>query len=303
VFVLGGTGAIGRPALDALLGAGHEVSALARSAERAEQLRAKGATPIEVSMFDVAALTAAFAGHGAVVNLASNMPSTMQFARIGAWKPTIRVRTEGSAAVVEAALAADVPVLLQESVAMLYADGGDRWLDEVAPVDHYPTAAGNHAAEASAGRFTAAGGTGIVLRLGFFYGPGAHHAEQFLAMARWRVTPVLGRPTTYLSSIHVEDGARAAAALLTAPAGTYNVVDDEPLTKRDYADALAAAVGRRALVRAPGRSARLLGHRTTSLTRSLRVGNAKLREATGWSPSYPSAREGWADMARRGRGP
>lgn len=298
--MLGGTGAIGRPAVDALLAEGHDVSALARSDERAGQLRAKGATPVQASIFDVEALTRVFAGHDAVVNLASNMPSTMQFTRMKAWAPTVAVRTEGSAAVADAAIAAGVPVLLQESVVMLHADGGDRWLDEDDPVERYPTARGNHAAEASARRFTDAGGSGIVLRFGFFYGPGAAHAEQFLRLARLGVTPVLGPPGTYLSSIHVDDGGRAVAALLGAPAGTYAVVDDEPLTKRAYADALASAAGRRSLLRAPGRAALLLGHRTTSLTRSLRMSNRKLRASTGWAPRHPSAREGWAAMARRG---
>jgi nucleoside-diphosphate-sugar epimerase len=298
--VLGGTGAIGRPAVDALLSAGHEVSALARSDERAAQLLSEGATPVRASMFDVEALTRAFDGHDAVVNLASNMPSTLQFISMKAWAPTAVVRTEGSAAVADAALAAGVPVLLQESVVMLHADGGDRWLDEDSPVERYPTARGNHAAEASARRFTEAGGNGIVLRFGFFYGPGAAHAEQFLRLARFGVTPVLGPPGSYLSSIQVVDGGRAVAALLGAPAGTYAVVDDEPLTKRDYADAIASAAGRRAWLRAPGRAARVLGHRTTSLTRSLRMSNRRLRATTGWAPAHPSAREGWMAMARRG---
>jgi nucleoside-diphosphate-sugar epimerase len=302
VFVLGGTGAIGRPTVDALLAGGHEVSALARSTERAEGLRAKGVAPVDVSIFDAGALAAAFAGHDAVVNLSSNMPSSLQFVRMKAWEPTVRVRTEGSAAVVDAALAAAVPVLIQESVVMLLADGGDTWLDETSPVDHFPTTKGNHAAEASAARFTAAGGAGIIARLGFFYGPGAAHAEQFLALARFGVAPVLGRAESYLSSIHVEDGGRAIEALLHAPAGTYSVVDDAPVTKLSYANAIAAAAGHRPLLKPPGRAALLLGHRTTSLTRSLRVTNRKLREATGWAPRYPSAREGWTAMAAGTRG-
>lgn len=56
---------------------------------------------------------------------------------------------EGSAAVVDAALDAGVARVLQESVAMLYRDRGDRWIDEQWPVDHYPIAVGNHAAEAA----------------------------------------------------------------------------------------------------------------------------------------------------------
>lgn len=300
IFVLGGTGAIGRPAVDALVSAGHSVSALARTDERAAELDARGAQPVEVSIFDRSGLAGAFRDHEVVVNLASSMPLTLQFPILRAWRRTKRVRTEGSAAVVEAALTAGVGVVVQESVAMLYRDHGSEWVEETAPVDHYPMASGNHAAEASANRFTAAGGTGIVLRFGFFYGPGAQHAEQFLTMARLGVVPVLGLPEGYLSSIEIHDGGLAVAAVLDAPAGTYNVVDDTPLTKREYAQALADAADRRAWLRAPGRAAQLLGHRTTSLTRSVRASNSKLRHATAWSPAFPSAKEGWSAMAERG---
>jgi nucleoside-diphosphate-sugar epimerase len=298
VFVLGGTGAIGRPAVDALVAAGHAVTALARSPQRAAELAARGARPVEASIFDVDGLTRALDGHEAVVNLASAMPPTWQFTRLRAWRPTERVRTEGSATVVDAALRVGVGVLVQESVAMIYADRGADWIDESGAVEEYPMARGNHAAEASANRFTAAGGSGVILRLGLFYGPGARHSEQFLALARLGITPVLGRPGDYLSSIDVADGGRAVAAALAVEAGVYNVVDDDPVTRREYADALARAAERRSRLRAPGRTARALGHRTTSLTRSIRVSNRKLRSATSWAPELPSVREGLVAMAR-----
>jgi hypothetical protein len=41
----------------------------------------------------------------------------------------------------------------------------------------------------------------------------------------------------------------------------------------------------------------MLGDRLTSLTRSLRVSNARFRVATGWEPHYRSAREGWIATA------
>jgi hypothetical protein len=47
----------------------------------------------------------------------------------------------------------------------------------------------------------------------------------------------------------------------------------------------------------PGPAALLLGDRSTSLTRSVRVSNAKFKTATGWAPRYPSAREGLAATA------
>jgi nucleoside-diphosphate-sugar epimerase len=297
VFLLGGTGAIGRHALPALVAAGHDVSALARTPEKAAAIKALGADPVMVSMFDRNALAEAFRGHDAVVNLATSMPSMATFLFRRAWRPTERVRIGGSATVVEAALAAGVPRLVQESVSMVYPDRGDAWIDEDVAPDPYPNARGNLAAEASATRFTEAGGSGVVLRLGLFYGPGAQHSEQFLAMARHRVVPLIGTPTSYLSSIHVVDGGAAVEAALRVPAGTYNTVDDEPLTKREYAQALAFAAGTRPWVRGPGRLAFLCGDRMASLTRSMRVSNRRFRQASGWQPRYPSAREGWIATA------
>ena len=155
----------------------------------------------------------------------------------------------------------------------------------------------NHAAEANANRFTAAGGIGVILRFGWFYGPGAAHSKVFLDLARRGIWVMIGAAQSYVSSIHVADGGDAVAAALFVPAGTYNVVDDEPLTKRAYADALASAAGRRAGLRIPGRLALLLGYRATSLVRSLRVSNTRFREAARWAPKYPNAREGWVATA------
>ena len=139
---------------------GHQVSALARNAAKAERLRQQGAVPVEVSLFDAEALAEVFSGHGAVINLATAIPPMRKFMSARAWAASQRVRTEGSTAVVDAALAAGVARLVQESVVMLYADGGDTWLDEDAPVDRYPMAEGNHADEANTRRFTNAGGDG-----------------------------------------------------------------------------------------------------------------------------------------------
>ncbi len=297
VFVTGGTGALGRHAIDALVADGHEVSALVRSPQKAAIVERQGAAPVEVSLFDEAGLTQVLAGHDAVANLASALPPTSRFMLRSAWKENTRVRTEGSRAVTAAAVAAGVGVVVQESVSMLYSDHGDRWIGEDAPTDHYPMADGNHAAEANLARFSATGGNGVVLRLGWFYGLGATHSEEFFQLARRHVCIQMGRPGSYVSSIHVVDAGRAVAAALTAPAGVYNNVDDEPLTKRGYADALAHAAGAAAWLRAPGRMAFALGGRTTSLTRSLRVSNAKFVAATSWKPRYPSAREGWLAVA------
>ena len=297
VFVAGGTGAIGRHIIPALVGAGHEVVALARSEASSDAVTRSGATAVRGDVFDVDRLTRAMTGAEAVVNVASAIPPISRFMFRRSWDANERVRTEGSAALVDAALAASVPRIIQESVSMLYRDGGATWIDESWPTDRYRIAHGNHAAEANAHRFTAAGGTGIVLRFGLFYGPGARHSEQFLQLARLGIVPSLGRPDAYACSIFTTDAASAAVAALAAPAGVYNVVDDDPVTKREYAAALAAAVGRRRYLAAPGRAALLLGERSTSITRSLRVSNRHFAETTGWRPTQPSVREGWVAAA------
>lgn len=261
-------------------------------------MREQGGAPVMVSIFDREALSRAFAGHDAVVNLATSMPSTAAFVFRRAWAETERIRTGGSAAVAGAASAAGVGRLVQESVSMIYPDSGDRWIDESVQPDRYPNARGNLAAEASAARFSAPGRAGVVLRFGLFYGPGARHSEQFLALARHHVLPVLGDPGSYVSSIHVADGGAAVAAALGLASGCYNVVDDEPLTKRHYARALADAAGARPWIEGPGRAAAVFGGRLTSLTRSLRVSNRRFRACAGWQPRYPSAREGWLATAR-----
>lgn len=292
VFVTGGTGAIGRHAIAALVAAGHDVTAMARSTGKAAELKKAGARPVEVSIFDLDGLTQHFKGHEVVVNLATALPATRDFPRLSAWADNIKIRTQGSATVVDAALKAGVSRVVQESVSMIYRDNGCNWIDEDWATDEFPMAQSNHAAEASARRFTSSGGAGIILRLGWFYGPGARHSEEFFGLARrWGIAIMMGAPDTYVSSIHVADAGQAAAASLTAKPGVYNVVDDAPLTKLAFADALAKAAGRSWFVRAPGRLAHLAGNSTTSLTRSLRVSNARFKAEAAWRPAYPSPRE------------
>ncbi|MGQ0431602.1 MAG: NAD-dependent epimerase/dehydratase family protein [Microthrixaceae bacterium] len=294
VFVLGGTGAIGGPTVQALIAAGHEVTALARSDAKAEDLRRAWAMPVAASLFDADALARAFEGHDAVINLATALPNGVGFVLHRGWRENNRVRADGSAAATAAARRAGISRFVQESVAMLYPDRADEWIDEsVAVAPEIFSSRGNLVAERNVEAFG-----GVVLRFGLFVGPTATSAEQLLGLARRRIAPVLGHPDGYVSSIHLDDGAQAVVAALDAPAGVYNVVDDEPMTKRAYADAIADAVGKRAWVRAPGRAGVLLGDRLAGLVRSRRVSNERFRTTTGWAPQHRSAHAAWRATAK-----
>ena len=100
----------------------------------------------------------------------------------------------------------------------------------------------------------------------------------------------------FLSPVSHDDAASAAAAALDFDAGTYNVVDDEPVTRREYFDTLASALGLPPPKFPPLWTVHLLGSTGELLSRSLRISNRKLRRASGWAPKVPSVREGWADV-------
>jgi nucleoside-diphosphate-sugar epimerase len=300
VFVAGATGVLGRRVVPRLVAAGHDVRAVARSAARAAEVRAWGAEPVTVDLFDPVALGEAVRGSDAVVNLATHIPPLSRAARPSAWDENNRIRTEGATNLVDAALAAGARVYVQESLAFAYRDGGGAWLDEDAPRLAGPVAAPVNAAEASAGRFAEHGGAAVVLRFGKFYAADASHTRRILDAARRGLSLDVGDPDGYFPAIHADDAAAAVVAALDAPSGTYNVVDDEPLTRAEQDRALAAAVGRTRLRRPPRMLERAGGSSSELLTSSQRVSNRRFREATGWAPAFPSVREGWAQVAGAG---
>jgi nucleoside-diphosphate-sugar epimerase len=57
----------------------------------------------------------------------------------------------------------------------------------------------------------------VILRFGLFYGRGAEHSEQIMAMALRHIGFQAGRPDSYVSSIHLGDAASAVAAALDTP--------------------------------------------------------------------------------------
>ena len=87
-------------------------------------------------------------------------------------------------------------------------------------------------------------------------------------------------------------------AALAAGAGTYNVADDEPLRRRAFCDTLAEAVGVGSPRLLPARLTHVTGSLGELLGRSQRISDRKLRAECGWSPRYPSVREGWRAVVR-----
>ncbi|HVH94015.1 MAG TPA: NAD(P)-dependent oxidoreductase, partial [Nocardioidaceae bacterium] len=135
VAVTGATGVIGSAAVTELVRAGHEVVGMARTPEKAQQLADAGASAVRTSLLDHDGMVAMFDGADAVCNFATHVPVGLTALRPGAWRINDRLRTDGVRRVLEAAREAGVRRVIQESVSFLYADKGEDWIDEDAPLD------------------------------------------------------------------------------------------------------------------------------------------------------------------------
>jgi len=298
VFVTGATGVVGQYAVPLLIARGYEVIAIGRSPEKRVRLQATGARAIELDLLDETAVRAALQGVDVVINLATHMPSSaMKMLLPWSWKENDRIRREGSAALVRAARAAGVRRFIQESFAPAYEDGGDRWIEESWPLRPAPYNQTILDAERSAARFSAQGGESVVLRFASFYGPDPILREM-IDTAKKRVSPLPGATTAYWSSIAHADAASAVVALIDAPVGTYNLCDDVPLTRREWVGALAGAAGIEPPKPMPRMLSALGGKTMELLSRSQRMSNRKLKSATGWTPRWPSAKDGLRDAVR-----
>lgn len=299
VFLTGATGAIGPATVRGLVDQGHQVRAVARTEEKAAQLGAEGAEPVAVDLFDGDAVKAAVDGCEAVLHLATHVPPMRKMASKNGWTEHNRLRTTANELLIDAALTTGAPTYVKESVTFSYPDRGDAWIDESTPPDESiamlrPTLEGERMVD----RFTAEGGRGVVLRFGSFYGPTARLVDEAFRLARWRLSIMAGSPDGYVSSIHTDDVAGAAVAALDAPPGVYNVVEDDPATRRQYLDAFSSAFGMRRLRPMPTWLVKMTARSgAEAVIRSQRVSNRKLRAATGWAPRFPSVREGWPAVA------
>ncbi len=291
ILVLGASGVAGRSLVPHLLDAGHDVAAQARTMARLRPLADAGATPVPADATDPQVLRQLMSGRDAVYDLRVSIPPTNRAVIPGAWHQYARLRGAGCGAVVDAALEVGVPRVIRDTVTMVYASGGDTWLDESYPARAHGSLAANLTAERHLARLSAAGGQGVAIRFGGFYGLGDDFSRDVIAAAMKGRALFTGAADGWTSATHTTDVGTALAAALAIPAGIYNAVDDEPLTRRDLLDILAHAAGRP--VRGfPRWSGWIASSPVRSLSRSHRVSNARLR-SLGWRPTIPSRRQGW----------
>ena len=270
IAVTGSSGLIGSAFADAARRDGDEVLRLVRRPARAAD---------EISWDPAAARggidPAALAGLDAVLNLAGAPIAASR------WTPGRKAelrasRIEATAGLVAALTAADRPpaTLLSGSAIGWYADTGGREVAESAPAGAGFLAELARDWEAAAEPARAAGIRVVTLRTGIVLARQGGMLARLAPLFRLGLGARIGPGTQYISWIALTDHIRALRYLLGNPAldGPVNLTAPNPVTNNDFTAALARALGRPALLRAPAPVLRAaLGELSSDLLASARV--------------------------------
>ncbi|REJ74855.1 MAG: NAD(P)-dependent oxidoreductase [Acidobacteria bacterium] len=300
IFIAGGTGAIGRFLVPSMVRHGHDVVALTRSADGARVLHEMGARPVLGDVYDRGELSR-------LVTEAEPEVVIHQLTAFGAaegdpLQQTHRVRTEGTRNLVAAARAAHARRFVAQSISFICSPAGEGLTDEETPLYLDAPAAIRPLAESIASLeeqvLGADGLAGVVLRYGWFYGPGTNYDpddEIPRAIRRGRL-PIVGEGLGTYSFIGLADAAAATLLALTqGRPGVYNIVDDTPARLSEWLPFAARLLGAPTPVRMHETLAReTLGEMLVYVMNEQRgASNAKAKRELGWTPTVPSWRTGF----------
>ncbi len=131
----------------------------------------------------------------------------------------------------------------------------------------------------------------LVLRYGFFYGPGTWYAMDgaITSLIRRHLYPDIGNGNGRMSFVHVDDAAEATAlALDHGHPGIYNITDGSPVPHHEWLLQVAQWLGARVPWHVPVWLARALAgsvlvHYATSLRGA---SNEKARHEFPWHPRH-----------------
>jgi nucleoside-diphosphate-sugar epimerase len=164
----------------------------------------------------------------------------------------------------------------------VYGDSGGAWVDESAR-----TGGGRRAARSEADAAWLARGA-RVFRLPGIYGPGRSALDRVSEGRAHRVD----LPHQVFSRVHVDDIAAGVLAGFAAPAGAYNLADDLPASHNAVIEEACRLLGIEPPPLQTMEEAGLSDAAREFYAENRRVANGKAKRVLGWSPKYPTYREG-----------
>jgi 2-alkyl-3-oxoalkanoate reductase len=309
VFIAGASGVLGRRLVRQFEARGHSVIGQVRSAKAESAVREAGGEPRHADLFDAESLARAAEGCDTVIHAATAIP-TKQKTTPADWAMNDHIRRKGTRCLTEAAAKIGAKTYIQQSVVWVARPKDGSAFDEDSPVvpdPSYQSAIDAEAIARDAG--SAEGFTTAVLRGGAFYDCDSAHTRMLAEALRKRAMPIIGRGDAEWAMIHTDDAMSAYVIVAEKPRdGVWHVVDNELITVRALLETSAARLGAPRPRRVPIWLARwLAGERAAAyFTQSTRTTNARLRRDFGWTPRYPTYREGldqiiaaWKEGTRR----
>jgi nucleoside-diphosphate-sugar epimerase len=295
IFIAGASGVLGRRLVRGLVSRGHSVVGQVRSPKAEAAVKAAGGEPRQADLFDAESLARAADGCDTVIHAATAIP-TKQKTLPADWAMNDHIRRKGTRCLTEAAGKIGAKAYLQQSIAWVARPKDESAFDEDSPVVPEPAIQSAIDAEAIAREAASAEGfTVAILRGGYFYDSESAHTHMIADALRKRQMPVIGSGDAMWAIIHTDDAASAFVAAAEKPMnGIWHIVDNELVPVRTYLTEFAARLGAPAPRRAPVWLARWLAgeQAVTYFTKSTRTTNGRFRRDFGWSPKYPTYREG-----------
>ena len=291
IAVTGGTGFIGRPLCEALLRDGHELLLLTRSPSRT--IASDGARLRTVAWQPgvAGAWTEQLDGVDGIINLAGEPIAGKRWTV--AQKTRIRdSRVNTTTALVDAMarLARKPSVLVNASAVGYYGPHGDESLDESAPTGAGFLAETCQAWESSALRAESLGVRVVRLRIGVVLERGGGALAKMLPPFRLGLGGPLGSGRQWMSWVHRDDvvGLIRWALANGQVYGALNATAPQPVTMRDFTDALGRVLHRPSWLPVPAFALRLLlGEMSEMLLTGQRVVPSAARRL-GYAFAHPS---------------
>lgn len=280
VFVTGATGWVGSAIVDELVAAGHQVTGLVRSDEKAAELVAAGGRPFRATLDNLDALYVAASAADAVIHTAFNHDFSRFQASCEADRHII-------AALGSALAGSDRPLVITSGIGVLPSGGllNERTDPASGPGAH-PRAATEEAAQGT----LAQGVRTTVVRLPpSVHGEGDHgFVPLLIGIARAKATAAyVGEGRNRWPAVHRLDAARLYVEVLErGTAGArYHAVGEEGVAFRDIAGAIGGGLDLPVLSVPADKAAEHFGWFAHFAAMDVPASSAWTREQLGWEPS------------------
>lgn len=317
IFVVGGTGILGKRVVNDLVEKGNKLLVLSRNKDKSNWITDQGAEPIEADLFNLDDMNSCASNQDGIINLATSIPKKMK-TKPKDWQETKDIRDKGKRILIQASLNNQCKFFIQESFLLVYGNQYGKWVDESDSITKpvplaYKLNKGFHDIlnNAVLGEEIIYQVTkndqlpSIVLRYGVFYASDASTTIDMVNMMRKHRFPIIGKGDSFTNPIHVDDAASATVQAVEnyrkAVGKVFNICDNEPVLIKEFFSHVAKVTGSKDPMKVPLFIAKFAvdPYILNAIFSSVRCKNNRARDVLNWELQYPTYREGFTEVINK----